>query len=357
LLALVVVLALALSAHAPVLGAEKQAPGVRVSTLGLSRTVFSTIAPHKRDKRPVVARVLADGGLVLASTVEAAYWLDGNGRLTRLLVFPRSLGHFKVASLRDGGPPVFVGSTDSVGRKVLVVPSDGRSPWPLRFEGLRATFANVLGDAEFEVVTHHLNELLIYSPRGDLLRRVPAADYIWDFVVLNVNATPHDEIVTYQYQNRRDGTFIQVLDADGEHIRTWHEAKANRYSVSNWSAPAPSMVSVLDDVITERSPKGEILRRDTVPGLGSYRYAETGVLAGGIRLALVRSGSCPSRLLAFDASGALVYDEVLATYTALHVPSHGASEFFVGQRATIYRYRLGGEAATTGQPGKPPSGS
>lgn len=337
--------AIACVAAAPMAGvAPTLTPGVRVSTLGLSPSAFASVSPHKHERKPVIARVLLDDQYVVASTSAAAFWFDRQGQEARRLAFPRKLGHVGVARLHAGGPPILVGSTDSVGRKLLLVPCDGGPPWSLRLGGYRATFANVLGDDEYEIVAHHMNEFLIYNPRGDLLKRVSASDYIWDFVALNTNASPHDEILAYLYQNKRDGTFIEILDAEGERIRSWHEPEANRYSVSNWSAPAPSVIAVLDSAITERSPRGEVLRRYTVPGLGSYRYAHSGVLADGSRLVLVTSGSCPSRLLAFDAAGALVYDEVFATYAALHVPTYGAAEFFVGLGATIYRYRL--EATT-----------
>ena len=141
--------------------------------------------------------------------------------------------------------------------------------------------------------------------------------------MLNTNHTPRDEIVAYLYQNKRDGTYLEVIDAEGESIRKWHETKANRYSVSSWSAPEPSMVAVLDGVITERNAKGEVLRQYTVPDLGSYKHATTGVLDGDLRAILVRNGGCPSRLLVFDATETLVYDEVFDAYATLHVPAAG----------------------------------
>jgi hypothetical protein len=343
--------AILLAAHATIeaSGASRTRGPVRVSTLTLSRSVLASVPSHPHNTRARIAHVVTDGAHLVASTSAAAFWFDTAGRLVRQLAFPRRLGHLGIARLRQDGQPVFVGSTDSVGRKLILVPSDGSGPFPLSLAGYRAKFADLLDGGDYEAVASSGSELLIYNVRGELLRRVAASDYVWDFVVLNANDTPHDEILAYLYQNRRDGTFVELIDADGERIRAWHEPKANRYSVSTWSAPAPSVVAVLEDVITERSPKGVVLRRFTVPGLGSYRYAQTGVLRDGSRLALVRSGSCPARLLAFDEGGTLVYDEEFPAYAALLVPSHGAAEFFVGMGATIYRYRLGDGGSGAGE--------
>ena len=267
-------------------------------------------------------------------------WFGPDGHVTRVLRFPRTLGHANAGRWCDGGPPVFFGSLDDVGSKVLFVSSDGSPPRTLRFDGYAATLANVVGDEEREIVVRRRDGFAVYSAHGSLLRRVQASDYVWEFVALNTNASPTDELVAYLYQDRREGTFIELLDADGERIRAWHEATANQYSASAWSAPTPSLVAVLDDVVTERDVTGRVLRRFTVPGLGSYRRVATALLAGGVRLAVVSSGACPSRLLVFDPSGALVYDETFEAHAALLAPVHGGTEFLLGVGARIYRYKL-----------------
>lgn len=318
-------------------------PDVRVSALPLSRAVLATLPNVPARKPPAIAAIAEDQGKLMVATPSAVFWLDQGGTEVQRTTLPRRLGHVRVARLREGGRPVVVGALDSVGKHLLVVPAEG-GPSTLRLDGYRAALTDVLDDQAFEVVVSKGASFLVYDQRGRLLRTVAASDYIWDFVALEANGRPKDELLAYLYQNPKDGTFIELVDGDGERIRTWHEPKANRYSVSEWSAPAPSVVAVLDDVVTERSPRGEVLRQFRVEGLGSYKQARTGVLRDGVRLILVTSGSCAARLLAFDSSGTLVYDEVYPSYAALHVPSPGAAEFFVGVGASVYRYHLGGVA-------------
>ena len=325
--------------------------------MAVTRVVLATVPPGRDGKPQYIAYLMADGEHLAAATRDGAYWFDAGGTLVRQLAYPRRLGHLSGARLADGGRPVFVGSTDSVGKKLVLVPADGTPPRSLQFEGYGATFADVVGDVAYEVVVSKGSDFLIYDLKGKLLKRVPASDYIWEFLVMNTNDTPRHEILAYLYQNTRDGTFIEVIDAEGERIRGWHEAKANRYTASKWSAPAPSIVAVLDDVVTERDLKGEVSRQHTVPGLGSFKRATTGVLDGDRRAILVANGGCPSRLLVFDASGALVYDEVYEKSATLHVPVPGAREFIVATGPALYRYRLADGAQQGSAPDAASSGT
>jgi hypothetical protein len=65
------------------------------------------------------------------------------------------------------------------------------------------------------------------------------------------------------------------------------------------------------------------------------------VLDGDLRAILVANGGCPSRLLVFDATGTLVYDEVFDAYATLLVPRGTAASFLVASRDTIFRYSPG----------------
>jgi hypothetical protein len=286
--------------------------------------------------------VEAEGHLV-AATPEAASWFTGEGALVRELAFPEPLARLEVVP-REGAALLFVGSTDSHHRKLVFVPAGGGEPWRARVEGLHARLGQLVEGPELEIVSAHGEELVVCDLRGRPIRRMRAGSYVWDLWALQTNHTPLDEVVTYRYRTRAAGTDIDVLDASGERIRSWHEEAASRYSVSHWSAPRQTLVAVRDGTITERAATGEVLRQFVVPGLGTYRYADTASLAGGLKAILVRQGGCAARLLVFDAAGALRYDEVFDGHAHLAAQESradgGTRTFFIARGATIWKYTL-----------------
>lgn len=323
--------------------AARQSPAqrvIRVNALGVERTLLASTVPQRRDRRPLIAKLAADGQHIVAMTQASAFWFDGEGQLVRQLSFPRRLRRVDMVTLQPGEAPVFVGETDDYGQKLLLVPSTGGPARPLRLDGVRAAFADVLGDARKEVVVRARDTLLIYTTDGHLLRRVRAGDYVWHFDVLDANGSPPPEFVTYLYQSPEEGAFIEILDVDGERVRAWHEPKSFRYTVSAWSSPEPALLQVLDGVITERTPRGTIIRQFRVPGLDSHRRPQTGLLADGNLLLLVWDGSQSGRLVVFAPDGTVLYDESSGDYWWLLVPTSPAREFYVGGDTRIWRFRL-----------------
>ena len=177
------------------------------------------------------------------------------------------------------------------------------------------------------------------------MRRINTHDYVDDFWPVDVDGSGTAEFVVYHYVSQKEGTYISVVDAEGERLRTWHEFRANRYSVCRWRSPSPELIASRDDAFTVRDTHGAILKRYVVAGAGSFRYVATGELAGGHRVLLATSGSCPARLLVFDSRDRLVYDERLARYASLLVPEPGADVFYVGIGGEIRRYSRGASDA------------
>ena len=146
------------------------------------------------------------------------------------------------------------------------------------------------------------------------------------------------ELLVYQYHSRKKGTNLVLFDGDGKRLQAWHEDAANRYSVCAWPSPTPQVIASRDDVFTVRALTGEVLKQYVVKGSGSFRYVDTGALAGGYRLLLAHTGSCPSRLLVFDADDRLVYDEILGGHATLLVPQRESPVFYVATGGAIRKY-------------------
>lgn len=323
---------------APAVSAE--GPRVLVNEIGLTAVPFGQPAAWQPAGREAILAIEsggADGPLVVL-TDGVAYWLGGDGRVVRRVSVPRNLGWPAILPPRAGAGWTIAGAIDRLGRRLSLTSETGAPPVELRLEGLDAVFANVAGDEALEVVVRADRDLLVYDLRGALLRRIRTHEYVDDFWPVDVDASGTSEFLVYHYRSRKEGTYVSLVDRDGERLDTWHERSANRYSVCRWPGAVPQVVAVRDDVFTVRTARGAVVERFVVPGAGSFRYVDSGALRGGYRVLLARSGSCPSRLLVFDAAGRLVYDEVFTRYALLVVPGGEADSFFVAANGGISRY-------------------
>ena len=283
-------------------------PRVLVNEVGFASQPFSDAAQWAPAGRRHIADLAAEGpaGPLVALTDGMAYWVGSDGRVERSLRLPKRLGWPTILP-RVGPGWWFAGATDSVGRRLSLNSDDGAPPVEVRLGGFDAEFANVLGDATLEIVARASRTLLVYDIKGVLLRRIHTHDYVDDFWPVDVDGSGTAEFVVYHYVSQKEGTYISVVDAEGERLRTWHEPRANRYLICRWRSPSPELIASRDDAFTVRNTHGEILKRYVVPGAGSFRYVATGELAGGHRVLVATSGSCPARLLVFDSRDRLVY--------------------------------------------------
>jgi hypothetical protein len=308
---------------------------VLVNTIGLAHAPFGSAGGEQK----WISALQADArdGTLLVIGDRRTRWLDVGGREVRTRRHDKRLRRLQAVRFRPGEDWTIVGTTDALGRRLQLVPAAG-GPTDLRLEGYGAVFANVVGDEEVEIVVQQQASLLVYDRRGQLLRTIVTGDYVTDMWPVEADGRGVSELLVYQYHSRKKGTTLVVLAADGSRLGAWHEDAANRYSVCAWPSPSPQVIAARDDVFTVRALTGEVLKRYVVTGAGSFRYVDTGELAGGFRLLLAHTGSCPSRLLVFDADDRLVYDEVIGEYATLLAPGPGSPVFYVATGGAIRKY-------------------
>ncbi len=310
---------------------------VLVNEVGLSHAAFGSPQPRQK----WIAELVADGqggGVLVALGDGGARWLDSRGAEVGWREHPKNLRRLAAVRFRPDEELTTVGSTDAYGRRLTLLPGSG-GPVEIRLAGSGATYANVSGDNELEIVAHHLDSLLVYDRRGQLLRTIGTGEHVDQIWPVDTADGRYSALLVYRYRTRKEGTSLTLLDADGQTLRAWHEPVSNRYSICRWPSPAPEIIASRDDVFTVRAATtGEVLKRYVVPGSGSYRRVETGALEGGYHVLLAVTGSCPSRLLVFDGVDRLVYHEVLGGYATLLVPGGQAPFFYLATGGAIRKY-------------------
>jgi hypothetical protein len=196
--------------------------------------------------------------------------------------------------------------------------------------------ADLVGDSASEmlVLDPGLQGLEIRGDNGALIGHLAFHRNVTDFAGVPAEGGGKAVVVV-----NLGGTFL-LVGMDGHERARWQEVRdPGRFASGSWQGRA-ALFYLVDDTLVVRSTEGEALARLPAPeGRVFGRVFVAGLAAG--RLVLVASGSgyTPYHMVCvYDASGALMFQEVDDELAFAVAPDDAGRAFLVTTRSSEWRY-------------------
>jgi hypothetical protein len=319
------------------------AAGGHTAQRELQSAVFAQVRDDERHRQIMYIGPGTLPGSVSILTRYSTQEYDASGKQLQRARFPDELWlpvavrfaneePIQILGLKSGLFRSWIDLLDATGQRQLRMPG-----WQY---GVFET-ADVLGDAEKEVLVRYENGVAVLDRRGVRLAFVRSPRYLYHFRSIGFSDSPKRAIAMWMWRDAKRGTDIAIYRADGRLVAEWNENPSDRFGVFALHDGEEGLWSALNDQFVHRSPTGQIRRSFDVPGMGHYRYVHGGALADG-RSVLV--GSAPgsttgSIVCVFGKGGLLLARKDLPLQSwAFYIPDPNGTVFYVGSGEHVLRY-------------------